>query len=119
MRHSWLPSSCKIALLIAATAIGFAPHANAATNICPQFLTKYCVLTPAGHRETVETNPCFAREQHMRILHIGSCTTAGTICPQILMQYCVLTAAGHRETVETNSCFARRQHMRILHSGHC
>jgi hypothetical protein len=89
MRHLTLPNACKLVVLVAAMGIGFAPRATAAANfspvpqadaftdsyarICPQFLTKYCVLTRSGHRETVETNPCFARERGWRILHAGSC----------------------------------------------
>jgi hypothetical protein len=46
---------------------------SARARICPQFLTKYCVVTRSGRRETVETNPCFARERHWRILHAGAC----------------------------------------------
>jgi len=89
MRHFSLPNAWTIVLLMAAIGVGFAPRATAAANfsptpqadaftdsyarVCPQFLTKYCVLTRSGHRETVETNPCFARERHWRILHIGAC----------------------------------------------
>jgi hypothetical protein len=71
MKRSLLPGLCVIATLIAAP--GFVPRATAAPKICPQFLTAYCVVTPSGHRETIETNPCFARQKHLRILHRGAC----------------------------------------------
>jgi hypothetical protein len=89
MRHMTLPNAFMIVVLVAAMGAGFAPRATASANfspvprsdaftnsyarVCPQFLTAYCVLTSSGHRETVDTNPCFAHERHWRILHIGHC----------------------------------------------
>ena len=73
-RGSWRPAAGATALLIAG--LSFASPASAAPStprICPQFLTKYCVVTRSGHRMTAETNPCFARQRHWRIPHIGAC----------------------------------------------
>jgi len=63
-----------VTITLATFATGFAPSARAATpRICPQFLITYCVVTRAGHHETVATNHCLASQQHLRILHRGAC----------------------------------------------
>lgn len=67
------PNTAEVALLAAVIGIALAPRAIAAPTICPQYLTRYCVVTPEGERKTVETNPCFAAQQHMRVVHRGAC----------------------------------------------
>jgi hypothetical protein len=58
-------------LAIAATSI---PAGNrAAAAICPQFLAQYCVVEKDGYKHTDWTNPCFAKERGVKILHRGAC----------------------------------------------
>ncbi len=73
MRRMSLATACKLTLLTVVIGTGFVPPAAAASKICPQYLTKYCVVTASGRRHTVETNPCLARQRHWRIVHIGAC----------------------------------------------
>ncbi len=65
----------KVALLAALAAPLFAPGRAAAANgeICPQFEARYCIVNCDGRHLTVMTNPCFARREHLRVLHAGSC----------------------------------------------
>jgi len=69
-----LQKFAKILGLAVGVGLAFAPGEAAAKAgaICPQYLMKYCVIIH-GHRETTWTNPCFARLQHIRILHLGAC----------------------------------------------
>jgi len=64
---------CKILILAVGIALGFPPSEASAAKICPQYLMRYCVVNAAGIRETMWTNPCFAREAHLRILYAGHC----------------------------------------------
>ncbi len=72
MQHLQRHNFRKIAVFAAILWLGFPPHEAAAAKICPQFLARYCVVN-AGVRETIWTNPCFAREAHIRILYPGHC----------------------------------------------
>lgn len=74
MKRLQFENAWKIALLAATVALTFAPSDGAAASrFCPQFLTQYCVVNAAGMRYTAETNPCFARREHLRILYRGQC----------------------------------------------
>jgi hypothetical protein len=73
MRHSTLQNFCRIALLAVSIGLGLPPREAVAARICPQFLARYCVVNRAGIRSTIWTNPCFARERHLRILYAGHC----------------------------------------------
>ena len=64
--------ACMIAFSsVAAFAIGLASPTPAAA--CPLYLIKYCVVTASGHRMTVNTNSCLAKQKHGRILYRGAC----------------------------------------------
>ena len=77
-----------VSALAAGAALGLlANEADAKPMICPQFLAKYCVVNSAGRIFTAFTNPCFAKEQHLRVLYMGACrfsprimTCKGTRC---------------------------------------
>ena len=73
MRHARHQNFCKFAAVAAIIWLGFLPREAAAARICPRFLARYCVVNAAGKRETIWTNPCFAREAHLRILYPGHC----------------------------------------------
>lgn len=73
MRHSPLQKCWKFAVLAVSIGLGFLPGEALAAKICPQYLTRYCVVNSAGIRSTIWTNPCFAREAHLRILYAGHC----------------------------------------------
>jgi hypothetical protein len=63
------------ALLVGLTIAGtFVPVGNdASAAICPQFLAKYCVVEKDGFKHTDWTNPCFAKERGVKVLHMGQC----------------------------------------------
>jgi hypothetical protein len=46
---------------------------QAAAAICPQFLAQYCVVEKDDYKHTDWTNPCFAKERGVKILHHGAC----------------------------------------------
>ncbi len=73
MNRSRFNNFCNMAILAGGVALGFSPGEAVAGKICPQFLTRYCVVDSAGHEETMMTNPCFAKQRHLRILHRGAC----------------------------------------------
>ena len=60
-----------VGLAIAATFILGSNRASAA--ICPQFLAKYCVVEKDGFKHTEWTNPCFAKEHGVKVVHMGEC----------------------------------------------
>jgi hypothetical protein len=63
-------------MLLAGFAAGmtFVPAGNrAAAAICPQFLAQYCVVEKDGYQHTEWTNPCFAKERGIRVLHMRAC----------------------------------------------
>jgi hypothetical protein len=64
-----------LALLMGLTAaLTSIPAGNrAAAAICPQFLAQYCVVEKDGYKHTDWTNPCFAKERGVKILHRGAC----------------------------------------------
>ena len=64
-----------LALLIGLAAVmTFMPAGNrAAAAICPQFLAQYCVVEKDGYKHTDWTNPCFAKERSVKVLHMGAC----------------------------------------------
>ena len=68
-----LQNFSKVSLLAVGIGLGFPSGEALAAKICPQFLMRYCVVNAAGMRETIWTNPCFAREAHLRILYAGHC----------------------------------------------
>ena len=50
------------------------PAGNRATAaICPQFLAQYCVVEKDGYKHTDWTNPCFAKERGVKVVHKGAC----------------------------------------------
>jgi hypothetical protein len=52
----------------------FVPAGNrAAAAICPQFLTQYCVVEKDGYKHAEWTNPCFAKEHGIKVVHKGAC----------------------------------------------
>ncbi len=52
----------------------FVPASNrAAAAICPQFLAQYCVVEKDGYKHTEWTNPCFAKEHGIKVVHKGAC----------------------------------------------
>jgi hypothetical protein len=53
-------------------AVPFRNHAAAAV-FCPQFLAQYCAVDKDGSRRTAWTNPCVAKRDGLRVLHMGSC----------------------------------------------
>jgi hypothetical protein len=58
-------------LTIAVTSV---PAGNrAAAAICPEFLAQYCVVEKDGYKHTDWTNPCFAKQRGVKILHMGAC----------------------------------------------
>lgn len=57
-----------------------------AAAICPQFLAQYCVVEKNDFRHTAWTNPCFAKQQGLRILHAGMCE--GPICSNVVAPVC-------------------------------
>ncbi len=66
-----MPLSLLIGL---ASVMTFAPAGNrAAAAICPQFLAQYCIVEKDGYKHTGWTNPCFAKERGVRVLHMGAC----------------------------------------------
>jgi hypothetical protein len=64
-----------LALLIGFAALmAIVPAGNrAAAAICPQFLAQYCVVEKDGYRHTEWTNPCFAKERGIKVVHKGAC----------------------------------------------
>jgi hypothetical protein len=57
-----------------AAAVIFIPAATpASAAICPQFLAKYCVIEKDGFKHTDWTNPCFAKDRGVKVLHMGEC----------------------------------------------
>jgi hypothetical protein len=89
LQDSRFRNACAIAIVMAMVGLTWSPRqALACPRICPQFLTQYCVLEPDGTVSSVETNPCFACKQHLRILYQGACkvwfgpprTCSGTSC---------------------------------------
>jgi hypothetical protein len=73
-----LLDACKIAGLASVIGLALSPRAGLAAcpKICPQFLTAYCVMEPDGTISTVNTNPCFACRQNIRVLYMGACKTS-------------------------------------------
>jgi hypothetical protein len=70
MSRSTLSRLLKIALLAIPLAVVSSP--SEAGGICPQYLAQYCALIH-GHQSTIWTNPCFARQEGIRLLHAGPC----------------------------------------------
>jgi hypothetical protein len=68
-------TTSSLALLagLALAAISIPVGNRAAAAICPQFLAQYCVVEKDGYRHTDWTNPCFAKERGVKILHRGAC----------------------------------------------
>lgn len=72
----YFKTSSRTAVLAAVLALAGASSAEARTpQICPQFVMTYCALVHGRHI-TVETNACFAKQQHIRLLHTGRCRRA-------------------------------------------
>jgi hypothetical protein len=71
-----IPRTISSLTLLAGLAAGmtFVPAGNrAAAAICPQFLARYCVVEKDGYKHTDWTNPCFAKEHGIRVVHKGAC----------------------------------------------
>ncbi len=76
MRRTLIAHVCKVALLSVPLAfLAPTPSGAQAGRFCPQFVMTYCVKAH-GHRRTMATNPCFARQRGIRILHVGACDRA-------------------------------------------
>jgi hypothetical protein len=58
---------------IASLAAVSAPIGASAAQICPQFVTNYCVYNSHHLIFTAETNPCFAKERHWTVIYQGQC----------------------------------------------
>jgi hypothetical protein len=42
-------------------------------TMCPMFLAKFCVADKGGYRHTEMTNPCFAKQKGLTVVHMGEC----------------------------------------------
>jgi len=119
MNRSRLQKSGKIALIAAAAWLAFAPGetAVAKTPICPLFLTTYCVVNAAGVRSTVETNPCLARREHLRVLHIGRCQ--GPFCFPFFKPVCAINPVTHKRQTYGNECLAEINNATVVADKPC
>ncbi len=61
------------AIAAAATSIPAGHRAVAAMMTCPQVEMECCVRGKDGAKFTTWTNPCFAKEWGLHILHKGAC----------------------------------------------
>ena len=101
---------------IAATLMS-APSSQA-RGVCPQFVTKYCVVDKDGFtRHTEMTNPCFAKARGQRVLHIGACQ--GPVCPFIYAPVCSLNPFTHTQETYANQCVSDTANATLLHKGPC
>jgi hypothetical protein len=114
MRLSALSSFALLAGIAVATT---STPAAARTPVCPLVLTKYCVVTKAGVRETVATNPCLAKRRGERILHRGACQ--GPICSFIFKPVCSLDPFTHTQRTYGNLCLSDVGDATFLHNGAC
>jgi hypothetical protein len=103
-----------IAATIAAT-----PSAEAAKpgHLCPQFVAKYCVVEKDGSRQTVWTNPCFAKARGWRVLHLGACQ--GPICTFIYEPVCSINPYTGKQETYGNQCVSDVANATFLHKGVC
>jgi len=66
-------SSGSLLLGLAFAAIIIPAGNRARAAICPQFLAQYCVVEKDGYKHTDWTNPCFAKERGVKVVHKGAC----------------------------------------------
>jgi hypothetical protein len=111
-------SAWSIAILagIAATAMATS-SSQAKVKACPQFLAKYCVVEKDGSRQTVWTNPCFAKAKGWRVLHLGACQ--GPICTWIYEPVCSLNPDTKQPQTYSNQCWSDVGNATLIHKGAC
>ncbi|HXW24498.1 MAG TPA: hypothetical protein VEK73_07120 [Xanthobacteraceae bacterium] len=112
-------SKLAMAAALVATVLAFSavPQPAAARHACPFVLYKACVLTPAGTRETVATNKCFAHARHWTILHIGPCV--GPICNMLWMPVCAQPPYMPTPRTFSSLCWAEVDNAVFLYNGVC
>lgn len=88
-----------------------------AKGVCPLWVAKFCVVTKAGVRETVATNPCLAKRAGERILHIGACQ--GPICTFIWDPVCSIDPFTHTQKTYSNLCWSDVNNATLIHKGAC
>ena len=106
-------------VLAAAAALTMAVAKDAAAQgvICPQYLTAYCVTAKAGLPHTAQTNPCFAEQKGLRVLHIGACL--GPICSQIYDPVCSIDPTTGKQKTYSSLCLSDVADARLVHKGKC
>lgn len=88
-----------------------------AAAICPQYLAQYCVVEKDGFRHTAWTNPCFAKAEGLRVLHLGACQ--GPICSDIYVPVCSINPATGRQKTYPNQCQSDVANATLVHKGRC
>lgn len=106
---------CGFAAAITA-AVVFNPVASRA-QVCPQFLAQYCVVEKNGFHHTAWTNPCFAKQEGLRVLHPGMCE--GPICSDIYAPVCSINPATGRLRTYSNLCQSDNANAVPVHKGRC
>jgi hypothetical protein len=117
MKRIWSKIAMAAALVGTVLALGLAPQPAEARRICPLVLFKACVLTPAGTRESVATNACFARARHLTILHLGNCQ--GPICNMLWMPVCARDRFTGLPRTFSSLCWAEVHDAVFLYNGVC
>ena len=110
--------AASLAVLVGIAATLMSAPSSQAKNVCPQFVTKYCVVDKDGStRHTEMTNPCFAKARGQRVLHIGTCE--GPACPFIYAPVCSLNPFTHKPETYANQCVSDTANATLLHKGAC
>jgi hypothetical protein len=75
MKIALISAPCLVILAgLAVAASSDPPGASAETRtMCPMFLAKFCVADKGGAPHTEMTNPCFAKQKGLTVVHMGEC----------------------------------------------
>jgi hypothetical protein len=117
MKRIWSKLLMAAALVGAVLAFSAVPQPADAARRCPLVLYKACVLTPAGTRESVATNACFAHARHWTILHRGNCQ--GPICTWLWAPVCARDHFTGLPRTFSNLCWAEVNDAVFLYNGVC
>ncbi|MFY9692483.1 MAG: hypothetical protein WA776_21345 [Xanthobacteraceae bacterium] len=98
------------------TAMPVGSRAEAAP-ICPQYLAQYCVVEKNGFRHAAWTNPCFAKQQGLRVLHLGMCE--GPICSTLVAPVCSIDPKTGKHKTYSNQCWSDDANATLVHKGAC
>ncbi len=110
--------AASLAVLAGVAATLLSMPSSEARSVCPQYVTKYCVVDKDGFtRHTETTNPCFAKARGQRVLHIGACE--GPICPFVVLPVCSINPDTHKQQTYSNQCLSDVGNATLLHKGAC